>query len=135
MIIFYIIYGFILLLTLILLMGQMVRWGVEIDPVKKKRWSKLWHGYSVVFRSGVMVLWVVSFWGKWFLLSVLFSWFIVFCWMVWDGIIALHLKKDFWYIGSTSEIDKIFTKTMSMILKLVVLAIAIVLTTTYLILR
>ncbi|MFA5715882.1 MAG: hypothetical protein WC998_09085 [Candidatus Paceibacterota bacterium] len=135
MILFYIIYGFVFLLTLILLMGQMVRWGVESDVINKKKWSKLWHGYSVVFRSGVMVLWVVLFWGQWFLLSVLSSWFVVFSWMIWDGIIALHLQKDFWYIGSTAEIDKIFTKTTSMILKLVVLAIAIVLTTTYLILR
>jgi len=129
---FYFIYGIILLLFLIILMAMMVRWGVEVDTAAKKKWSKAWHGFSVLFRAGAMVLWIVSLWGQWkLLLMVVFPVFLNICWTLWDGVISLHLGQNFWYIGNTSTWDKIFTAQISMICKLILLTGSIVLIILY----
>ena|ERR1035437_2825091 len=118
---FYIIYGIVLLLCLIVMMSMMVRWGVENDPIKRARWSTAWHGFSVAFRAGAAVIWIVPLWGEWkILLLCLFPLYISICWTLWDGVIALHLNQDFWYIGKTSSWDKWWNIQTSRILKLIV---------------
>jgi hypothetical protein len=133
--IFYNIFGFVLLLVLVIMMSMMVRWGIEQDIEKKQKWSCAWHSWSVYFRAGALVLWIVTNWGLWIKFMILLPWFFVICWPVWDGIIALHLNRDFWYIGTTSKIDKIFTKNVSKILKIILIFSTMLLSILYFLLQ
>ena len=123
---FFVIFGFVLLLMLIVMMSMMVRWGVEQDPEKKKKWSTTWHGFSVAFRAGAGVLWIVTLWGDWRLLLCLLPLYISICWTLWDGVIALHLHQNFWYIGTTSKWDKFWNQKSSMIIKLIFAGISLI---------
>ena len=108
------------------MMSMMVRWGVETNPDQRAKWSTAWHMWSALFRLGTAVLWVVTLWGEWWALLCLFPVYISLCWTLWDGLIAIHLRQSFWYIGSTSKWDKYWNQRTSKAVKIVVLAITVI---------
>ena len=123
---FYNTFGFVLLVVLIIMMSMMVRWGNEPNTEKRKKWSDAWHLWSVYFRTGALVLFVVTNFGDWHKLFLLFGWFLIFCYPLWDGIIAWHLHRDFLFIGNTAKWDKIWNRTTATILKAILFSLTVI---------
>jgi len=129
MILFIILFGIIFLIYVAVFMGMILRWNDESGQPKKK-WSKVWHGWSLILRIGVVVLWFPYLWGDWLLMILIALIFFNLSWTFYDGICNWFRKLSFWYIGSHSSgtgswWDKLWTQKSSKIVKITLMVLTI----------
>ena len=133
------IYGMTLIVYLSILMGMILRWALNSDPVSKKNWGRAWHGWMALTRLGGVVVWIPFFWNQWHLIALFVLISANLSWTFYDGICNWFRKLSFWYIGSSSSgtgswWDKLWTVKSSKIVKIILMVITIAYTIVYIIL-
>ena len=88
--------------------GLVIRWK-QAPQVEQPRWSNLWHGVAAIIH--VIIILLCAYLYKWWGLAVgLFV-----NWILYNIIIAKFLRQKWYYVGTTSRVDRIIRKLLPFI--------------------
>jgi len=144
LVIFLIVWGFVQSLYYAVFMGLILRWN-DAKGVQKTKVGKLWHGWALLVKVGIPVLWLPTYFvlpvTTWAIVGIAFLWF---SWVGWDAILNLlrlslegNFLQRFFYsgnkkTGTTSVIELLvgeYLPFIKMAFTIVVLIVVIILTT------